>query len=894
MTNESKIEGQNKQPTRIRMLVFVLVLLVSIALIALPSLIVSHDANTVENKALDTLETIVAAFENYMFLYVIVFIILLFVKPWLAIYNIKGCYIFLSNIFVSAIILLLLAFSGGIFRLDIHDYIYMACVLFCISFLVFLFDFTEIETYQILLDWYRLIFEIILISLLPAIAFVFLSASALLEIGPHRIFVPFFAGLDWLAMLAAGFGVIYVYASSMMSLGLLFDGWSLEDDYFGPLPEGLKGLPGFSFEEGKKYKLISFIVIVFMPLAAIWKYNFSDTILDWRDLCTLLGLIAGLGFGGLFYILACAKNGDNKYRCYHNFLHKNIVEFAFNLVRNSKIKIGDNEVGQRIRNHTSALIYFISCFLISFLIGLLLFLIGWDGFALAGICLLLGNLAWLLGFLNFHFRRMNVSIFGLILIILFVGFFVPSPNYLSIFKSESQNVNAQSNAQTEQKKQLPASVFCEVNKNKCEMIVVSGSGGGMQASVWFLEVLNKLNLDLSRVGVWSTVSGSSVGLAHYLAQLHYEKPLNKAIEAANQPSIDPVILAYKSGDFWGSLSMLRTIGLDRGALLEWKWCMNSYKTAKESITCTPYRKSDEAEKRRHLISNIEKSLREHSSKGLDPIVIMNATLLETGERIKMEFSSRREMVVRHKDETRRLRDIFDQSESLITKSSTLARNYDADIWTIARASATFPYISPAAKPRGKPRFHLIDGGYIENFGTISAIEHIRKVLRSRELQKENNASKCEKDVHLCLWLSTNVNINIRLLEIFVEPKEQDQKLRSVSWLQSALLGPLYGVSKGMFLRQRERVDNALRALKYEVKDQKNISIESEKFGLESAGSLNWRLRKNDEREREKNLGKLMEDNNKKSFITQLPKNDKQNVGENIRRQSKSSEHALVK
>src|SRR5690606_7920727 len=55
------------------------------------------------------------------------------------------------------------------------------------------------------------------------------------------------------------------------------------------------------------------------------------------------------------------------------------------------------------------------------------------------------------------------------------------------------------------------------------------------------------------------------------------------------------------------------------------------------------------------------------------------------------------------------------------------------LWTAARLSATFPYVTPAARPElsisGKTdavarrrSFHLIDGGYYDNYGVAAALD----------------------------------------------------------------------------------------------------------------------------------------------------------------------------
>ena len=61
---------------------------------------------------------------------------------------------------------------------------------------------------------------------------------------------------------------------------------------------------------------------------------------------------------------------------------------------------------------------------------------------------------------------------------------------------------------------------------------------------------------------------------------------------------------------------------------------------------------------------------------------------------------------------------------------------DVDLWTAARLSATFTYISPPARSwldaRSTQKEHLIDGGYYDNYGVTSALDWLTPVLWARK------------------------------------------------------------------------------------------------------------------------------------------------------------------
>jgi hypothetical protein len=56
---------------------------------------------------------------------------------------------------------------------------------------------------------------------------------------------------------------------------------------------------------------------------------------------------------------------------------------------------------------------------------------------------------------------------------------------------------------------------------------------------------------------------------------------------------------------------------------------------------------------------------------------------------------------------------------------------DLRVATAARLSATFPIISPQARPAGGPVIHCSDGGYFDNSGLVTAMEVIDEFLTNQ-------------------------------------------------------------------------------------------------------------------------------------------------------------------
>jgi hypothetical protein len=107
--------------------------------------------------------------------------------------------------------------------------------------------------------------------------------------------------------------------------------------------------------------------------------------------------------------------------------------------------------------------------------------------------------------------------------------------------------------------------------------------------------------------------------------------------------------------------------------------------------------------------------REGVTEGWRPAVIFNATIAETGQPFLMSTSD------------------FDTG-SVIPARQTLANAYpnsDLPVVTAARLAASFPFVSPAARPlTSRPEYHLVDGGYYDNFGVDSLAAWLDQGLAS--------------------------------------------------------------------------------------------------------------------------------------------------------------------
>jgi hypothetical protein len=294
------------------------------------------------------------------------------------------------------------------------------------------------------------------------------------------------------------------------------------------------------------------------------------------------------------------------------------------------------------------------------------------------------------------------------------------------------------------------------------LIVVAAGGGGILAAGWTTKVLSELQRAYPRfrreLRLISAVSGGSVGAVHY-AHAHDRElgPLSDAtLEAVVRNSLETSLSAAAYGfafpDFHRLLLPLAVPELDRGRLQELRW--------QDTASATPGQGEREVE----LLASWSDDVRA----GFKPALILNATVLESGERVAITplFSLREaeptdapgdwagwrprgsgEPVPRRQNSARTL------SEFLTPAAQRSAAGYTVDVWTAARLSATFAYVSPPARARLRCRdqdqgcgqgelaaqfapLHLIDGGYHENFGVASALDWLTRAVRSC-LQQRN-------------------------------------------------------------------------------------------------------------------------------------------------------------
>lgn len=329
------------------------------------------------------------------------------------------------------------------------------------------------------------------------------------------------------------------------------------------------------------------------------------------------------------------------------------------------------------------------------------------------------------------------------------------------------------------------------------VVMVAASGGGITASLWTARVLAGLQCEVGEelvrsLFVVSSVSGGSAGTLSYVDRftdgaLPTPGELEELVRAAGDNSLDATAWGLAYPDLWRvfGLRPLR-LAVDRGWAMETAW-------------------------RRHL-EHRDATLagwRGEVAAGQLPGVVFNATGAETGRPFRFSTVALPEGM---------------QGEDFFT----VLPGRDVTVATAARLSATFPWVSPLARPLDDDRadlpwdLHLGDGGYYDNFGVVTVVEWLQAQLDGRAPGLEELRRR-----------------GLLIVQIRASADEEDRPPPLGSWT-AASAGPLLtllGVrTAGQELRNRFELRQTLKLLR-----DREVPVEVALFTQRADAPLSWKL-----------------------------------------------------
>jgi Patatin-like phospholipase len=247
------------------------------------------------------------------------------------------------------------------------------------------------------------------------------------------------------------------------------------------------------------------------------------------------------------------------------------------------------------------------------------------------------------------------------------------------------------------------------------IIVVAANGGGIQAAAWTAQVLTGLEERCrkecdqqfdEKIRLISAVSGGSVGTMYFVneyedGRIDPTEKLRNIVKRVEGSSLDEIAWGVLYPDLWHTFIPF-PFKWDRGRALEWAWL-----------------RQDIPWKGRTGIQKGLSDWRADTQAGDRPAVIFNSTIADSGQRLPLATTDLPKGVPG--------KVIYDQFVEQIKPK-------DITIVTAARLSASFPYVSPAARAAGVKGegSHIVDGGYYDNYGISSLAEWLDQELTDHE------------------------------------------------------------------------------------------------------------------------------------------------------------------
>lgn len=255
--------------------------------------------------------------------------------------------------------------------------------------------------------------------------------------------------------------------------------------------------------------------------------------------------------------------------------------------------------------------------------------------------------------------------------------------------------------------------------DRTSAILVASAGGGIQAAAWTAKVLEGLHSDLQQrfdraLCLISSISGGSMGSACYVDWLNRDAPA-KAVSpfgAASASSLDEVAWGLAWPDLLRVLLPF-PIRMDRAEAMEKAWVGNA-----KSAT----------------LNNALSDWNGPTAGGGLPALVMNSTMVEVGGPLLLGTSD-----VNGASDKERVANCWWDGDMLHVSNGV---KLDISVVRGARLSATFPFVTPAARPvKADHEPHMMDGGFYDNYGMTTLTEWIDQAL---EVQSEKKSPGSEQ------------------------------------------------------------------------------------------------------------------------------------------------------
>jgi len=293
------------------------------------------------------------------------------------------------------------------------------------------------------------------------------------------------------------------------------------------------------------------------------------------------------------------------------------------------------------------------------------------------------------------------------------------------------------------------------------MTVVAAHGGGIQAAAWTARVLTGLQEEIGpefgqSLQLVTASSGGSVGSLFFLAAIDTltgappAAALGAIRQAAQASALDETAWGLAYPDLARVfLPFLVPRRMDRAWAMQHAWA--------EQVRALPTQSAPPLLRRSDWAGL--------ATRGRMPTVVFNATVVESGHRLLLSNVD--------------MSPLATEREPLTLEGLYGERFVDLSLPTMARLSATFPWVTPVARatwsedsatPDASPvlAWHVADGGYYDNTGLLAAAQWLSVILARTD--------------------SATVDRPIALLDIHAFPSAEPAPTENRGWVFE-LFGP---------------------------------------------------------------------------------------------------------
>lgn len=432
--------------------------------------------------------------------------------------------------------------------------------------------------------------------------------------------------------------------------------------------------------------------------------------------------------------------------------------------------------------------------------------------AVGYLILLLILFNWILSAWTFFLDRYRVPIVSVLIGLVLLGSWTEkSDHYFRVEKVTRQAIAEPSSALRAPQRSIADAAH---GHGHGRVVLVATAGGGIQAAAWTAQVLNGLQREMHQefpqdqvgfadsIALISSVSGGAVGTMFFANQYKDDpstgkrgfampaKGLDSIVRDAEAPGLSDVGWALAYADVWRVFLPLakkkHNNVVDRGWALEEGW-----------------RKSGDVQAR---LSDWRQGVAE----GWRPAMIFNSTIVETGEPMLLATTDIRPRKVSHQPDGKNPESDSTPDWRTLQFLFPKCPECDVPVVTAVRLAASFPYVSPASQGEGydKP-YHLVDGGYYDNYGVYSLLEWLREALEKNE--------------------SDAPDVLIIQIRSFPERPPDDPENRSWFYQTYAPLSGLLSVrTTGQLLRDRDALEHFYQEKQKEEKEEKDKAKETGK------------------------------------------------------------------